>query len=56
MVHLDRIVGNVLPGAYLKTNSVVCYYSCLYSTCEAAFVIGSRFIPLTIVPCIAFKW
>lgn len=40
-VHLDRIVGNVLPGTRLKTNGVVCYYSFLYPKCEAVFVIGS---------------
>lgn len=41
MVHLDRIVGNVLPGACLKTNCVVRYYSFLYPKCKAVFVIGS---------------
>lgn len=41
VVHLDRIVGNVLPGSCLKTNSVVRYYSFLYPKCKAVFVIGS---------------
>lgn len=41
MVHLDIIVGNVLPDVCLKTNDVVCYYSFLYPKCEAVFAIGS---------------
>lgn len=49
VVYLDRIVGNVLPGACLKTNGVVCYYSFLHPKCEAVFVIGSWLIPLTVV-------
>lgn len=41
MVRLDRIVRNVFPGACLKTNSVVCYYSFLYPKREAVFATGS---------------
>lgn len=55
MVHLDRIVRNVFPGACLKTNSIACYCPFLYPNREAVFAIGSLLIPLTIVPCIAFK-
>lgn len=41
VVHLDIIVGKVLPDVCLKTNDVVCYYSFLYPKCEAVFSIGS---------------
>lgn len=50
MVHLDKIVGNVLPGAYLKTNGIVCDYSFLYPRCEAVFAISSPLIPPAAAP------